>query len=159
MGTRFLVFGASQHRQFSDAKRSRESRKKNFSKSYFFVHVASILVILAASGAAQERPKSGLRRSQELGKAGDGWGPGALWRSWALLGTFLLFFAMLFEFWSIFRRFLLRKSFGSWVFLLVLLAACCRSAGVWVQNKFLYLLAFVCLCQRLHDPEWNWFWT
>ena len=114
-----------------DAKSDMEKRCKTICKKKASgLKFGALGCVLDGLGRARGVPRAAQERPKTAPRAEQGRVPRGLLRSWALLGTFLLFFESLFEFWSIFRRFLLRKNFGSWVFLLVLLAACCCSAGV-----------------------------
>ena len=68
---------------------------------------ARILTLLVAFGAARGGPRASQERPKTAPRAEDDWGECALWRSWALLGAFLRFFAIFIDFGSIFDRFLL----------------------------------------------------
>ena len=79
---------------------------KKCAKKSFGLEIWCSWLCFRRPGARPGRPKSVPRAAQDGPKIWEQLCQSPLWRSWALLGTFLLFFAILFEFWMIFRRFL-----------------------------------------------------
>ena len=73
---------------------------KKCAKKSFGLEIWCSWLCFRRPGARPGRPKSVPRAAQDGPKSCGSLGP-------ALLGTFLLFFAILFEFWMIFHRFLL----------------------------------------------------
>ena len=80
--------------------------QKNVQKKASGSKFGALGCVLDGLGRARGVPRASQERPKTVPRFPEGWFPRALWRSWALLGTFLLFFAILFEFCMIFHRFL-----------------------------------------------------
>ena len=86
----------------SDAEKRCEKMRKKWLLARILARWAAFWTAQGVPRAAQERPKSGSRRPQELWKTGGQALCDALGRSWALLGAFFRFFVIFNDFLSIF---------------------------------------------------------